>query len=98
MTAIAHACISIACNVCSAPLIDEDDGGIPHFTTTMAAARSGYAYDYGWIIAADGFALCTDDDQAHLDAVAGMLPTFTPPPLDGQLELPLDNHEGEVTA
>lgn len=98
MTVITHTCISIACNVCNVPLTDEDDGGIPHFATTTAAARSGYARSYGWIIGADGFALCDDNDQAHLDAVAELLPAFAPPAPDGQPELPLGDHDGEVTA
>lgn len=94
MTVSRHICVSIACNVCSEPLTDEDIG-VPHFASADAA-RVAYGRGYGWIIFADGFALCDTEDQAHREAVAALLPAFGPPVLDGQTELPFDDHSSEV--
>ena len=96
MTAITHTCVTIACDVCHTVLTDDDNGGIPHFTSAAEAAKTAYA-DY-WIISVSGYALCDNNDAAHRTALAALMPAFDPPPHDDQPELPFDGKtHGEAT-
>lgn len=87
MTAKTSTCVALSCNTCGEYLSPDDDGGERHFADLAEA--TAFARDYGWIVHADGFAICDAEDPEHSGAMRELMPPEPMPVCDGQAELPL---------
>lgn len=83
-----HSCLTVACNLCNETFTDDEDG-IPHFDTIQEARdyQDAWGDEYQWTISDDGYAICSADDEEHVQARAALSAAELQPQVPGQLEL-----------
>ncbi|MBP5913205.1 hypothetical protein F3K34_13275 [Streptomyces sp. LBUM 1486] len=83
MTITAHACITIACDVCK--YVFDEDEYTAHFTDLAEARKT--IEDTGWTITADSKIFCGADDTEHQAALDALMPPEPVTQIPGQLGL-----------
>jgi hypothetical protein len=79
-------CVALSCNACGEYFNYDGEGSEQHYESlTEAVVAARYAE---WIAHPDGFALCDQNDQAHREALAELMPPEFVPVCDGQAEIP----------
>ena len=81
MTITAHACITVACDVCKYAF-DEDEY-TAHFADLTEARKA--IEDSGWTVTADGKVFCGADDAEHQAALDALMPPEPVSQVPGQL-------------
>jgi anti-sigma B factor antagonist len=85
MTAKTSTCVALSCNTCG-EFLSPDDDGEAHYADLPTAVD--VARQYGWIVQADGFAICDTEDPEHSEAIRELMPPEFVPACDGQDEIP----------
>ncbi|WP_119581505.1 hypothetical protein [Streptomyces europaeiscabiei] len=83
MTITAHACITVACDVCK--YVFDEDEYTAHFTDLAEARKT--IEDTGWAITADSKIFCGADDTEHQAALDALMPPEPVTQIPGQLGL-----------
>jgi len=80
-----HICLTVTCDVCGEPLVDDGDGVALHFPSRQVARTVAAAMQ--WAALSDNRFVCNTGDGEHQTAIDELMPPEPTVQATGQLNL-----------